>query len=65
MGPLTNPETRQVTTLCRMCDHGCGMVVTVDKGIRTAVEGSRARLTDRTRPDRIHLSQPCRLVRVE
>ena len=36
-----NHETRQVNTLCRMCDHGCGMVVTVENGIPSAVEGSR------------------------
>jgi formate dehydrogenase (coenzyme F420) alpha subunit len=34
-------KTRKVTTLCRMCDHGCGMVVSVEKGIPVAVEGSR------------------------
>jgi formate dehydrogenase (coenzyme F420) alpha subunit len=34
-------KTRKVTTLCRMCDHGCGMVVTVENGIPVAVEGSR------------------------
>jgi len=37
----SNHETRQVNTLCRMCDHGCGMVVTVENGIPSAVEGSR------------------------
>ena len=36
-----NHKTRQVNTLCRMCDHGCGMVVTVENGIPSAVEGSR------------------------
>jgi len=36
-----NHKTRQVNTLCRMCDHGCGMVVTVTNGIPSAVEGSR------------------------
>jgi anaerobic selenocysteine-containing dehydrogenase len=36
-----NHETRQVTTLCRMCDHGCGMVVTVENEKPVAVEGSR------------------------
>jgi len=40
-----NRETRKVTTLCRMCDHGCGMVVTVENEKPVAVEGSRARLT--------------------
>jgi len=36
-----NRETRKVTTLCRMCDHGCGMVVTVENEKPVAVEGSR------------------------
>jgi anaerobic selenocysteine-containing dehydrogenase len=36
-----NHETRQVTTLCRMCDHGCGMEVTVENEMPVAVKGSR------------------------
>ena len=32
-------EPREVKTLCRMCDHGCGMVVTVEKGVPVSVEG--------------------------
>jgi anaerobic selenocysteine-containing dehydrogenase len=36
-----NRETRKVTTLCRMCDHGCGMEVTVENEMPVAVKGSR------------------------
>jgi anaerobic selenocysteine-containing dehydrogenase len=36
-----NHDTRQVTTLCRMCDHGCGMDVTVQDGEPLRVKGSR------------------------
>ena len=35
-----NHDTRQVTTLCRMCDHGCGMEVTVENGKPVRVKGS-------------------------
>ena len=34
-------ELRQVTTLCRMCDHGCGMEVTVENGRPVRLKGSR------------------------
>jgi anaerobic selenocysteine-containing dehydrogenase len=38
----TEQDTRLVTTLCRMCDHGCGMEVTVRDGKPVGVKGSRS-----------------------
>jgi anaerobic selenocysteine-containing dehydrogenase len=35
-----NHDSRQVATLCRMCDHGCGMEVTVENGKPARVKGS-------------------------
>jgi anaerobic selenocysteine-containing dehydrogenase len=34
-------KTRTVSTLCRMCDHGCGIEVTVTGGRPTALKGSK------------------------
>ncbi|MGD9053304.1 MAG: molybdopterin-dependent oxidoreductase, partial [Desulfobacterales bacterium] len=35
-------ENQTVTTLCRMCDHGCGIDVTVKAGLPSAINGSKA-----------------------
>ncbi len=35
-------ESQTVTTLCRMCDHGCGMDVTVRAGRPDAIKGAKA-----------------------
>ncbi len=32
----------QVTTICRMCDHGCGMEITVEDGRPVRVKGAKA-----------------------
>jgi anaerobic selenocysteine-containing dehydrogenase len=34
-------KTKTVSTLCRMCDHGCGLKVTVEDGQPTSLRGSR------------------------
>ena len=33
-------EKKEIPTLCRMCDHGCGILVTVEKGIPVHVRGN-------------------------
>ncbi len=33
---------REIPTLCRMCDHGCGILVTVEEGIPVHVRGNPA-----------------------
>ena len=35
-------EKQEIPTLCRMCDHGCGILVTVEKGIPVHVRGNPA-----------------------
>jgi anaerobic selenocysteine-containing dehydrogenase len=34
-------KTRDIPTLCRMCDHGCGIVVKIKGGRPVALKGSR------------------------
>jgi anaerobic selenocysteine-containing dehydrogenase len=36
------PVTKEIPTLCRMCDHGCGILVTVENGIPVHVRGNPA-----------------------